>query len=174
MILDWVRKLLGLKRKASQPSQQLCPKCEYTVSHRLLLAHNEERQKYDVPELQINYSLQSAAEDRVLKRWMFDEEDYREVHDFLDNMIGTFGYTAKIFGENIAYGFETVESVMDEWMRSEAHRLNILRPEFEQCGLAKVGEYWCVIFGAPTSKQKDAPVLHRPEIINHSSRKNTS
>ena len=39
-------------------------------------------------------------------------------------------------GENLAYGFETAESVVDAWMNSESHRDNILYPDFKEIAIA--------------------------------------
>jgi uncharacterized protein YkwD len=58
-------------------------------------------------------------------------------------------YTAVAVGENIAHGYSTIESVMKGWMNSSGHRSNILRPQYIECGLAQVGNYWCAVFAAP-------------------------
>ena len=55
-------------------------------------------------------------------------------------------------GENIAYGFPTVSSVMEAWMDSSGHRANILRPQFTHVGLgvkrdASGRRYWVQNFG---------------------------
>ena len=39
-------------------------------------------------------------------------------------------------GENLAYGFETTEDVVDAWMNSESHRDNILYPDFKEIAIA--------------------------------------
>ena len=56
-------------------------------------------------------------------------------------------------GENVAYGFSTGRSVVnDGWMKSEGHRANILNPQFRLMGIgARKGHngYWYVaqVFG---------------------------
>ncbi len=55
-------------------------------------------------------------------------------------------------GENIAYGYPTVRSVMSAWMKSEGHRANLLRPQFSHVGLgikkdANGRRYWVQDFG---------------------------
>lgn len=50
-------------------------------------------------------------------------------------------------GENIAYGYPSVSSVMDGWMNSSGHRANILSADFDYVGIGIVdGKYWTQIF----------------------------
>ncbi len=53
-------------------------------------------------------------------------------------------------GENIAAGYPTPSSVMDGWMNSEGHRINILRPEFSRLGVGIYVDngryYWVQLF----------------------------
>jgi uncharacterized protein YkwD len=64
------------------------------------------------------------------------------------------GYTGwQTLGENVAYGFISVDSVMTAWMNSPGHRANILNPAFHDVGLGEVAtpsgvEYWTQDFGA--------------------------
>jgi uncharacterized protein YkwD len=55
-------------------------------------------------------------------------------------------------GENIAYGYINVPTVMRAWMHSEGHRANLLRPQFTHVGLGikkdSAGrKYWVQDFG---------------------------
>ena len=54
-------------------------------------------------------------------------------------------------GENIAFGQETPHRVMEAWMRSRPHRLNILNPEFRVIGVGLLhtpdGLWWTQNFG---------------------------
>ncbi len=64
------------------------------------------------------------------------------------------GYRFRTAAENIAYGFEAVESVMTGWIKSPGHRRNILG-NFSEIGvghaIARDGlSYWCVTFGTPS------------------------
>lgn len=53
-------------------------------------------------------------------------------------------------GENIAYGYATPEAVMNAWMNSPGHRMNILTPEYSYIGIGcyRNGNtlYWTQIF----------------------------
>ena len=58
--------------------------------------------------------------------------------------------------ENVAYGFDDVDSVMAGWMRSPGHRRNILG-KFSEIGVGRAiardgASYWCVTFGTPLDR----------------------
>jgi uncharacterized protein YkwD len=64
------------------------------------------------------------------------------------------GYAGwQTLGENVAYGFTSVDSVMNAWMNSPGHRANILNGAFTHVGLSEIAspsgvEYWTQDFGA--------------------------
>lgn len=39
-------------------------------------------------------------------------------------------------GENLAYGYDSADSVMSAWMNSPTHKANILYPSFTRCAIA--------------------------------------
>ena len=41
-------------------------------------------------------------------------------------------------GENVAYNYESAAAVMDGWMESVSHRMNILRPAYTRIGVGCV------------------------------------
>lgn len=53
----------------------------------------------------------------------------------------------KLWGEIIASGYTTAESVVNGWMNSPPHRDLILKPEFKIIGSGYVNGYWTVQFG---------------------------
>jgi uncharacterized protein YkwD len=59
------------------------------------------------------------------------------------------GYAWDSYGENVAYGYSTPESVMTAWMNSPGHRANILNCGFKEIGVgyAQPGNYWTQDFG---------------------------
>jgi uncharacterized protein YkwD len=59
------------------------------------------------------------------------------------------GYDWRTYGENVAYGYPTPESVMAGWMSSPGHKANILNCAFKEIGvgLAQDGYYWTQDFG---------------------------
>lgn len=50
-------------------------------------------------------------------------------------------------GENLAKGQISVEQVMEDWLNSQNHRKNILRPQFEEIGIGLFGDIWVQNFG---------------------------
>ena len=58
------------------------------------------------------------------------------------------GYSWSAYGENIAKGFTIEQAVMDAWIQSEEHCVNIMNSRFKDFGAAKVGSYWVQEFGA--------------------------
>ncbi|MFE4450179.1 sigma-70 family RNA polymerase sigma factor [Streptomyces sp. NPDC056796] len=62
------------------------------------------------------------------------------------------GYRWSTYGENIAKGQQTAESVMDSWMNSEGHRANILNCAFKEIGIGREdssgGPVWTQNFAA--------------------------
>ena len=57
----------------------------------------------------------------------FGHQDLATVHSSCPR----FGWA----GENIAYGYPGVKSVMTAWLHSEGHRANLLRPQFSHVGI---------------------------------------
>ncbi|MEU9800195.1 sigma-70 family RNA polymerase sigma factor [Streptomyces sp. NPDC051000] len=62
------------------------------------------------------------------------------------------GYDWSTYGENIARGQQTAQSVMDSWMKSPGHRANILNCSFKDIGVGihngSGGPWWTQNFGA--------------------------
>ncbi|WP_225961714.1 CAP domain-containing protein [Actinomadura algeriensis] len=61
------------------------------------------------------------------------------------------GYRWRSYGENIAKGQSSPESVMRSWMNSPGHRANILNCGFDEIGVGVVtsgGPYWTQAFGS--------------------------
>jgi uncharacterized protein YkwD len=62
------------------------------------------------------------------------------------------GYDAwTLYGENVAVGFTTAPEVVTAWMNSQAHRDNILNPNFTEIGIGVVADkfgnlYWTQVF----------------------------
>jgi uncharacterized protein YkwD len=57
-------------------------------------------------------------------------------------------YPGGTWGENIAQGYGSAQSVVAAWMNSPGHRANILNPAYHYMGLgyAAAGNYWCQQF----------------------------
>lgn len=68
------------------------------------------------------------------------------------------GFREKLVGENIAYGPETVDEVVQGWLNSPDHCENIMDPRFAEMGLAfasgrgtRHGLYWVQLLVQPRS-----------------------
>jgi uncharacterized protein YkwD len=70
--------------------------------------------------------------------------------------VRSVGYREKLVGENIAYGPETVDEVVQGWLDSPGHCENIMDPRFVQMGIAAApgrssrrGLYWVQVLAEP-------------------------
>jgi uncharacterized protein YkwD len=104
-----------------------------------------------VPPLTMNDALRCAARAHSLdmsERGYFDHTD----PDGLDpaDRAAAAGYVGSTWGENIAAGYPSPESVMEGWMNSPGHCANIMRASFTEIGIGYAdGNYWTESFGAP-------------------------
>lgn len=112
---------------------------------------NSERGKVGCAPLTVNAKLTQAAqahsEDMAAHRTMS--------HTGSDGSspgerITAAGYAWQTYGENVAYGYTTPESVMTGWMNSPGHRANILNCAFKEIGVgyAQPDNYWTQDFAA--------------------------
>jgi len=69
--------------------------------------------------------------------------------------VGATGYPWIQVGENIAAGQTSPDEVVGGWMRSDAHRDNILSPNFRSAGVARAdsrvgewGSWWVMVYAA--------------------------
>jgi uncharacterized protein YkwD len=74
----------------------------------------------------------------------------------LADRINATGYRWSAIGENIAAGYATVDAVIDAWMSSDGHCATLMKPEFEDVGLACVASststyrnYWTLDAAKP-------------------------
>jgi uncharacterized protein YkwD len=82
-------------------------------------------------------------------------------HDSLDgrsmvDRINATGYAWSTVGENIAAGYDSVQSVVNGWMASDGHCANLMNPRFTEFGLACARNdashyrtYWTQNLGRP-------------------------
>lgn len=99
----------------------------------------------------------AAAHARDMARRKYFEHRGRDGSEPRDRVRRT-GYQWRLVGENIAYGPESAEEVVDGWLDSPGHCANIMDPRFEDIGVGvasgrKRGQiYWVQEFGAPRRK----------------------
>ncbi len=79
-----------------------------------------------------------------------------------------YGVTWRTSGENIAYGYDSPESVMNGWMNSQGHRENILNSNFEYIGVGVV-EYGGLLYWTQTfTGGSDFDNAYTPETVTTS------
>ncbi|MCM1251464.1 MAG: CAP domain-containing protein [Clostridium sp.] len=106
---------------------------------------NQERAKIGLPELLWNAELAKAADvrakeiEQTFSHVRPDGSDWWTVNDEV------------IYGENLARGYESADTVMAAWMESSEHKDNILYAAFQTIGIAVYESggqwYWAQEFG---------------------------
>lgn len=143
----------------TQPSDPPKPDDDVEIGNKIIeelhKLHNNKRNADGVPPLKVDSLLMTAAANHA--NWM--ARNGRMSHtgesnsSFWDRIIST-GYNGTSGGENIAAGYNSAESVMGGWMRSNGHRRNILNPRWIEVGygLSYAGStpYWCTVFAVPS------------------------
>jgi len=107
----------------------------------LLQLHNQERAKNP---LILDAHLSEYAQNHA--DWMAKRDRLR--HSSMSDLIEGYSLVA----ENIAFGQETPQDVMNAWMTSSGHRSNILNKNLSNVGFgvsydSNNAPYWCVCFG---------------------------
>lgn len=100
---------------------------------------NREREKNGLPPLSYSEKLSQAAalkaQDMFAKNyWAHYAPDGITPWDFILNS----GYQYEYAGENLAKNFLFSEGVVEAWMKSAAHKANILRKDYNEVGYAVV------------------------------------
>ncbi|MFJ6606176.1 CAP domain-containing protein [Streptomyces lydicus] len=138
------------KAPAASPSASQAAAPASGTAARILELVNNERAKAGCSPLALNAKLTKAAQDHSK-----DMAAHRNMsHTGSDGSdpgarITRAGYNWSAYGENVAYGYSSPESVMKGWMSSPGHKRNILDCSFKELGvgLAQPGDYWTQDFG---------------------------
>ena len=110
---------------------------------------NQERAKEGLSPLKAVPKLNEIAvmrSDELAEKFSHTRPDGSDCWTAVDNAKVPY----RSYGENIAYGADSAEEVMDLWMHSEGHRANILSSDFDYIGIGVYKEgytyYWTQIF----------------------------
>ncbi|MDF2949870.1 MAG: putative Calcium-chelating exported protein [Sedimentibacter sp.] len=113
---------------------------------------NVERQKAGLQPLTLNSEISNVA--RAKSKDMADNNYFAHqspTYGSAGDMLTKFGIRWSAWGENLASGQRTPESVVTAWMNSEGHRANIMSPNFSRIGVGYVTNsggtpYWTQVF----------------------------
>jgi uncharacterized protein YkwD len=120
-------------------------------------AHNARRRKAGLGPLVPNSLLEASAVEQardMAERQKMSHKGSDGSSPF--DRMKRHGYRFVAAAENVAYGFDDVDSVMTGWIKSPGHRRNILG-NFSEIGVGRViardgASYWCVTFGTPSDR----------------------
>ncbi|MGI5456472.1 CAP domain-containing protein [Streptomyces sp. CA-249302] len=137
--------------KSSSSPTATAGSADPSPTDRVLVLVNAERAKAGCSALTENAKLTKAAQDHSQ-----DQADHQNMShtgsdgSSMSDRLARVGYAFRTAGENVAYGYDSPESVMDGWMNSDGHRANILNCSFKEIGigLAQPGNYWTQDFGS--------------------------
>ncbi|WNI20485.1 sigma-70 family RNA polymerase sigma factor [Streptomyces sp. ITFR-16] len=138
---------------APRPSASAAPPAPTTTTAQVVALVNKERAAAGCGPVAEDTQLTDAAQrhsDDMAARDFFEHTN----PDGADpgRRITDAGYRWSTYGENIARGQQTPESVMESWMNSPGHRANILNCSFKDIGIGihngSGGPWWTQDFGA--------------------------
>lgn len=100
---------------------------------------NAHRAGVGQPPLSNSPTLQRAAEWKSLHMghygYMQHSDPAPPVERSVGERLAACGYRGSGYGENIAYGYQTAEAVVQGWLSSPGHRANIESPSFTSIGI---------------------------------------
>ncbi|HEV8609762.1 MAG TPA: CAP domain-containing protein [Thermoanaerobaculia bacterium] len=131
------------------------------MRRRMLDRVNAERRSRSLPTLAPSAALDRIAQayaDDMLKRSHYGHVDPEGLTVRERAFAG--GYDLRFIAENLASGQSTVDEVMDGWMKSDKHRVNILSKIYTEAGFGlAIGRnrrgyqiIWVQVFGRPRLK----------------------
>jgi uncharacterized protein YkwD len=108
------------------------------INTQVVQATNNERTSRGLEALVINSKLEQAAQ--VKAQNMVEQHYFSHVSPIdgkkWSDFIADVHYEYNIAGENLANGYETVNTLVAAWMASPTHRENILKEEYTETGIA--------------------------------------
>ncbi|MGB8454964.1 MAG: CAP domain-containing protein [Anaerocolumna sp.] len=95
---------------------------------------NAERAKGGVSALTMSQALTAPANKRaqeIVQQFSHTRPNGTQWSTVLDE----YNVSVRTAGENLAYGYNTPEAVVEGWMNSPGHRANIMNPNFNKIGI---------------------------------------
>ena len=110
---------------------------------------NEQRAAAGLSPVTASAELSAAADVRA-QEIVGGFSHYRPNGTYFNTVLDQRGVSYNGAGENIAYGYDTPERVMSEWMNSPGHRANILDSRYTKLGVGYYEsggvKYWTQMF----------------------------
>jgi uncharacterized protein YkwD len=162
---------------ASAPSASCLPETGWgtnrpDLAQRVVELVNDYRAGKGLSRLTVSAPLTAAAEWKSLHMAGAGYFDHADPAPFARSALQRTkdcGYRGSSWGENIAYGYPTAQSVVSGWIASPGHRANIENPGFTAIGVgagAKGGRiYWTQSFGNDASGAPTAQAAPRKQAI---------
>lgn len=124
----------------SRPTGTIATSSNITVNS-LLSSTNKARQSNGAQPLQINNQLSTAAQikanDMALKNY-WSPISPNDITPW--QIINSTGYKYQTAGENLAYGFNSAQSVESAWLNSPNHRQNVIDTSYNDVGFGIVND----------------------------------
>lgn len=122
----------------------------HVFAKRVVELVNEERAKAGLGALTLDKSIESAALIRAKETEVSFSHTRPDGRSF-SSVLTDHGINFRGSGENIAWGQQTPEEVMNGWMNSDGHRANILNSSYTNIGVGyyqnSAGQkYWTQLF----------------------------
>ena len=117
------------------------------VQKEVLALVNEQRAAAGVAALVLDTKLSEVATAKAQD--MYDNNYFSHTSPTYGSpfdMLKTFGVSYRTAGENIAYGQQSAQQVMTDWMNSSGHRANILNASYTKLGVGYVNGKWVQLF----------------------------
>lgn len=114
----------------------------------ILKLTNLVRKKHGLGKLTLDTRLVATARDHCIdmqKHNFFAHESPVEGKATPFDRAALFGTTAN--AENLAAGNVTPAEVVQGWLDSPGHRVNLLQPDMKRTGVGRVGGYWTALYG---------------------------
>lgn len=142
---DVIKIIIEAIIKTLQSKPQPTPPSNDAVSQ-LLQLHNNYRQQLGLKPLILNQLLVNAAQKH--NNWMQQNNTLSHFEGGVGpgHRISKEGYKWRSYGENIAQGYPTAQTVFQGWLNSSGHRANIINPNFKDVGFGVTGKYWTTDF----------------------------
>jgi uncharacterized protein YkwD len=126
---------------------------EYTgVEMELLHLTNMMRTEHKLQPLKLNWDLTLIAREQSTSMAKHRQLSHTVGGQTLEHRIKKSGYIYRTIGENVARSKNSPSHIVGLWMKSPAHRKNILNPQFKEVGFGvneiKNGDrYYTQVFG---------------------------